>query len=974
MAQTINGSGVIDIKNQSYVIKGGKGDDTIIGGNGNDTITGGKGTNTIIYGIGDGNDVYNLTKGENLVLELRDVNVTFDWLNQPQTNIKVAYAENKKDILVYADYENHPDEFITIKNFADKDQTNSAIIRYGNDEVGYYTNDLKTLMYYTEVNADFTGTALNDKIDASGYYVEGHTAADRGLVLNAGNGINDQIVTGSQYSDTIYAGKITDPINEFAFNEIDAGAGNDVIVCAGSVDKITGGKGNDTITGGTGSTELFYFAGDGHDVVNLTKGEQFEISFIDSYWDYTCGKYSKMPNLGYEKAENGKDLIIWVDKDNHDEGSITIKDFITKDITNNANKKSADTSYVGLTYFDKDGNRVDFDLRKNLTLFAETTENFTGTWLNDKIDASGATEGLKLNGGNGNDTIIGGAGKDTITGGTGENTVVYGKDSGNDIVNLTKGEKLTVELTGVEDYNDINIKYAANKKDILIYADKNNTDEYITLKNYATTSTAKNSTVELLVNGERKDLYVLTEATKNYTGTMLNDVIDASEAYLTKTVKVNGKKDVVEKAVTDKGLTLNGGAGNDTIIGTKYSDTIKGGDGNDVINGGTGNDNLYGGKGNDIISSGSGKNTIYGEAGNDIINVTEGENVVYGGKDNDVINTSLNAKNTYVFNNKDGHDVINVNSNNPSLSGDIQSDIIKLTGVKQNGFSVTTDGDDVIISYNADKKGVYQDSVTISDYLKSSADLKDITIVTKDKKQTSLNELLKGQFTEGRELSSSTAYETFYGSFANDTIKSSGGYTTIYGGEGDDVISSNAANCEIYGGDGNDDIYSSGGSTIYGGKGDDVIKTNSYAHDVLVFENGDGNDVIEETVKFSRNSEADIIKLTGVDKDGFTQKISGNDLVISYNADSEGNYQDSITIKDFLKNPDDIPNYKIVTKDGYESTANLEYLKEEVANWLTTYCYDDVASGLADNHENAIYELNNTFMTANNEQIIPGLV
>src|SRR5207248_5426522 len=48
-------------------------------------------------------------------------------------------------------------------------------------------------------------------------------------------------------------------------------------------------------------------------------------------------------------------------------------------------------------------------------------------------------------------------------------------------------------------------------------------------------------------------------------------------------------------------LTVDGGAGNDTITGGDGNDMLLGGDGNDTILGGRGNDTMLGGAGNDTF-------------------------------------------------------------------------------------------------------------------------------------------------------------------------------------------------------------------------------------------------------------------------------------------------------------------------------------------------------------------------------------
>ena len=58
--------------------------------------------------------------------------------------------------------------------------------------------------------------------------------------------------------------------------------------------------------------------------------------------------------------------------------------------------------------------------------------------------------------------------------------------------------------------------------------------------------------------------------------------------------------------------TLNGGAGNDRLFGGDGADILRGNAGNDILNGGDGNDHLFGGNGNDIfqIDSGDGRDVI----------------------------------------------------------------------------------------------------------------------------------------------------------------------------------------------------------------------------------------------------------------------------------------------------------------------------------------------------------------------------
>ena len=93
-------------------------------------------------------------------------------------------------------------------------------------------------------------------------------------------------------------------------------------------------------------------------------------------------------------------------------------------------------------------------------------------------------------------------------------------------------------------------------------------------------------TMQAFYNNFYEKSWVPTSAkTKKVTGSVFDDNIELDEYYNSK----------------GKGLTVNGGAGNDEIIGTIYADTINGGVGNDRITGGLGNDKLTGGKGEDTF-------------------------------------------------------------------------------------------------------------------------------------------------------------------------------------------------------------------------------------------------------------------------------------------------------------------------------------------------------------------------------------
>ncbi|MBS0154538.1 MAG: hypothetical protein JSS38_08100 [Nitrospira sp.] len=91
--------------------------------------------------------------------------------------------------------------------------------------------------------------------------------------------------------------------------------------------------------------------------------------------------------------------------------------------------------------------------------------------------------------------------------------------------------------------------------------------------------------------------------------------------------------------------TINGTAGNDTLVGDKFpfhlpplfnnADTINGFDGNDILRGLSQNDTLNGGNGNDQLFGGSGNDTLRGNNGADFLDGGTGADNMNGGDQND---------------------------------------------------------------------------------------------------------------------------------------------------------------------------------------------------------------------------------------------------------------------------------------------------------------------------------------------------
>ena len=135
-------------------------------------------------------------------------------------------------------------------------------------------------------------------------------------------------------------------------------------------------------------------------------------------------------------------------------------------------------------------------------------------------------------------------------------------------------------------------------------------------------------------------------ATFNYTVKDLAGSTDASPV----TIAIVG-------STSDKGKTLSGTNGNDTLTGTTSEDVLQGGNGNDTLAGNDKTDALYGGNGDDILSGDAGIDYLYGDSGNDKLDGGADNDVLFGGKGNDIL-TGGSGADHFVFEQQLGADRI----------------------------------------------------------------------------------------------------------------------------------------------------------------------------------------------------------------------------------------------------------------------------------------------------------------------------
>lgn len=232
---------------------------------------------------------------------------------------------------------------------------------------------------------------------------------------------------------------------------------------------------------------------------------------------------------------------------------------------------------------------------------------------NDNIvlnEAQGALPQATILGGDGNDTLIGGAGEDTILGGA-DNDFIRGGGgvdrlfggTGNDTILGDRGNDNVQGQSGF----DLMIWNNGDGSDVLEGGD----DRDVVQVNGAN---GAGDDFSIDPNGDR------VRFQRNNLGLFTLDIGGVED------LDVNGQggSDVIAGSVGLSGLIeldLDGGEGNDLLIG---------GDGVDVLRGGAGRDTLIGGRGNDVQ---------LGEQGDDLFvwNNGDGSDLMEGGADNDTV-------------------------------------------------------------------------------------------------------------------------------------------------------------------------------------------------------------------------------------------------------------------------------------------------------------------------------------------------
>jgi Ca2+-binding RTX toxin-like protein len=149
---------------------------------------------------------------------------------------------------------------------------------------------------------------------------------------------------------------------------------------------------------------------------------------------------------------------------------------------------------------------------------------------------------------------------------------------------------------------------------------------------------ANRTTLKVAVNHTKASFKLADVKSLVVNGLAGNDTIDLGHGVIGATVNGGDGNDRI--IGTDKADSITGGAGNDWIFARGGNDVVNGGDGNDVLLGGAGNDTIHGDAGNDLIDGSTGDDSIFGDAGDDWLSGGPGKDKIDGGAGTDAAHKS----------------------------------------------------------------------------------------------------------------------------------------------------------------------------------------------------------------------------------------------------------------------------------------------------------------------------------------------
>lgn len=521
-----------------------------------------------------------------------------------------ASGTNFRTTFVSGDVGNGTVGTVNVQREDGKDGLTGGVSKFSDEGITFASTDGTVLFDVRGLNADGSiaagqnrgtfqqvtlGTLGNDTLGIANQTGVAQLGAT-GIYINAGAG-NDNI-TGSNNADFLVGGTGNDRVT--------TGEGNDTVLAGDGNDTITGGIGNQSLVGGDGNDQII--TGGGKDTVSGGAGNDgvqddaaglvtVDLGAGDDVMRFETGQFAAA------NAANTRDTVaggegtdtLWLTTNDVNAAkapaageTATVSGFEVIRTSGALNFKTADVQ-AGITSVVIDGNgsgSIEFETGKSSVQIG--TEGLT-------VGTAVAAPGGALNN-NLTVTAAGTAANDALN-------IVNGRTTGTDNVFGSKN----ITATGYEAVN-INTGSAATAAQTVGIVEVN--------ASTVTTSTSLTITGANALTGANNNPF---EARTNSTGTFTVDAsglaVQAGDAVTLRvvagpngvvsmgTTSVIGSagNDAISFSLGSAKYVADGGAGNDTIVGSDTNDTILGGAGNDLITANNGNDNINAGAGDDVV-------------------------------------------------------------------------------------------------------------------------------------------------------------------------------------------------------------------------------------------------------------------------------------------------------------------------------------------------------------------------------------
>jgi Ca2+-binding RTX toxin-like protein len=674
------------------------------------------------------------------------------------------------------------------------------------------------------------------------------TGAGNGLDNTIVGGTGNDTLTGGGGNDTLIGNGGSDTLNGNAGDDtLYGGAASDTLLGEGGNDTLVGNGGNDVLTGGAGADALI--GGDGIDTASYATSTTAVIADLvrtagntgDAAGDFYVGIENLTGGSGNDTLTGdfnanvldggaGNDLLVG------DGGADTLIGGTGTDTASYA-LAAAGVTAVLMAPSNNTGDAAG-DTYSSI-------ENLIGSAFADSLVGDGGAN--VLNGGQGDDILVGAGGADTLIGGTGIDTANYVTSTTGVTASLATPASNTGEAAG-DTYSSIENLTGGSGNDTLIgdaganVLDGDGGDDVLRggagadrLIGGAGIDTASYSTSTAGVTAS------LADPTIN-TGDAAGDTYSGIENL------VGGAG--VDTLTGDAGANLlDGGGGNDTINGGDGNDTVIGGTGNDRLIGGAGIDtanyagataavtvnlatgtatgagtdtlsgfeNIIGSGLNDTLTGDANANLLDGGAGNDTINGGAGNDTAIGGAGNDTMNGG-DGIDTLDYSGATAAVTINLATTAAQITGGAGTDTISsfenLIGSAFNDTLTGTGGNNIIVGGAGNDTMNGGAGIDTLDYSTATAGVT-VNLAT-----------TTAQKTGGAGTDTISNFENLTGSAFNDSLTGDG-------------------NANVIDADGGNDTLNGGGGadTLIGGAGDDTMNGGT-GNDAFVFNLGFGNDTI----------------------------------------------------------------------------------------------------------------------------------